>query len=244
MARRGHTTIQIGHSDDNYRHCRVAGFCHGAESNDGGAPMIDIRIPVSTSKAITPLHDYTIDIMWYIPPTWPRDWEWRYDFPDIWRDLRRTINRWARAVWVQAARWVGYRVRVERPGIEVVTTYIPVKDIREAVSKLPWVQSVMREPIMVVVGMEEYRQIARLEQEFLGLKVSFEAGYGPNMFIFSIPVILSRLHSGMVILPDMTKTCSFRLIETDERRYDMGASMRRFVDPQEYMPRWGRDHNS
>lgn len=201
--------------------------------------MIDIRIPVSTSKALSPLHDFTVDALWYIPPTWPRDWEWYYDFPDVWRDARRTINQWARALWLRAGQKVGYRVRAERPSREVVTTYVPVRDIREAVSKLQWVQHAMREPIMVVVGMEEYHQLKRLEQEFLGIRMSFEAGYGPNMFVFSIPVILSRLHSGMVILPDMTKSCSFRLIETDNRRYGMGASMQRYADPREYMPMWG-----
>lgn len=200
--------------------------------------MQNLRIPVHTSKPLSPLHDFTVDALWYVPPPWPDGWEWRYDFPDVWRDMRRTLTLWGRALWIRLGRKVGYRVQPERPIVDVQTTYVPVGDIREAVGKLPWVQHAIREPIMVVVGMEEYHQLARLEQEFLGLRMSFEAGYGPNLFVFSIPVVLSRLHSGMVILPDMTKSCSFRLIETDTRRYDRNAAAMRAVDSGDYMPRW------
>lgn len=196
--------------------------------------MLDIRIPVETKKTMLPLHQFAVDELWFIPRPWPLGWEWYYDFPDIWRDIRRTINRWGRMLWARSGRAVGYSITKEKATFEIETAYVPVNDIREAVGKLPFASLVMREPIMIVVGAEEYYQLQRMEQEFLGLRIEYQVGKGPNIFLFSIPVILSRLHSGMVILPDMTGGCTYRLIDTNPRYMDRRLNF----EPDAYMPRW------
>jgi hypothetical protein len=114
---------------------------------------------------------------------------------------------------------------------ELEATYLPVMEIREAVGKLQWIQPAMNEPIMVVIGMEEYGQLSRLGQQVLWMRLEYKAKYGPNTFVFSIPVVLSRRHSGIVVLPDMTGSCSFVL--TDE-----GSQVQPDFYADRYRPRW------
>lgn len=196
--------------------------------------MLDIIIPVPEKRTVLPLHDYNMDELWWIKKRWPDGWEWQYDFPDIWLDIKATINHWARLLWIRAARSVGYSIKRNDSYTEMVSVRVPVKDINEAIDKLPLAQMVMREPIMVVVGMEKYHQLMKLERDFLGIRVDKMVGSGPNVFIFSIPVILSRLCEGMMILPDMTGGCKYQLIETRKDHY-------RAIDyERDYrnMPRW------
>lgn len=161
---------------------------------------------------------------------WPRNWEWTYDFPDLWRDIGWELRYLLFLVVVWALRKSGAVVRKGQPEYSYKINYAEVNTDRVADAIFKKLSEYQRQQLyegaMILVGPGELDQLRSLEaMTYPGMftiqgKYWFatpqrwppDEPYDVRYYLCDIPVVYLPDFVGIAVVPDFAKLARKRAI--------------------------------
>jgi len=160
---------------------------------------------------------------------WPHNWEWTYDFPDLWRDIGWELRRLLFLVAAWAVRKSGAVVRKGQPEYSYKVSYAEVNTDRvtDAIFKKlsEYQRQELYEGAMILVGPGEFRELISLDDRnypalfsvqqkygFATPKRSPDELYNVRYYLCDIPVVYLPDFVGIAVVPDFAKLARKRAI--------------------------------
>lgn len=148
---------------------------------------------------------------------WPRNWEWTYDTPDFWRNLRADIRHFLAHLCLRMLKRLGVSVDLGLPAYTEKVSYIDVdaQSVIDAIyRKLTERQrlGIYRDRGLILVGPREVQELYPLTDynrpvrfnapvEYWTTKTDRYGGYDVRFEIYDVPVVVLPDFDGIAIVP-------------------------------------------
>lgn len=177
--------------------------------------------------------------------SWPIDWEWSYDFPDVWRELRKDAVYCLYRLSLSVLRFTGVNISEPIPEYNrkieqvSVTTENLVRALRDKLTEREINYSVQRK-MMIIIGQREFHELRSQPSTDFMFHTTFmmsqerqEEYGGPkiNTYFCGVPVLVLGDFVGVAIVPDLSN-----LSEQVEIIENYKEEKRRYSEIQPYPP--------
>ena len=196
-----------------------------------------MKIQIYDSERIPVVNFHELEIA-AIPDNqyFPVNWEFRYDFPDVARDLKKLIRYWMFKLGLRIFYACDVKVEKVQPSSRMSTFIktVEVDDLLEGIQKKiesRRFNNRQGDGLMVLVGHKQFQQLSDIPMDVafnFGLKYNYQERisdrrsgvemYKKGVYVLEVPVYLLPDFDGFAVIPDLSGQIERRLI--NERYFD------------------------
>jgi hypothetical protein len=180
--------------------------------------MYSLNIFKENKITYPPVFEYGINIP--LKGKWINDWEWRYDFDDIFLNLKLDIKYWINKLLLKYLKAKNQHETYEyKSSVITINTDSLTDIIEETLGQSRLINLLYQRPLMLMIGYDIIDKFNKNLNEFdmyhtqISYNTEYQNTYGHRvMCVFSIPILFNPLAMGITLLPDYTKSCSYDML--------------------------------